>query len=178
MAKQATIAVRRETPGDRDAIHDLTRRAFTPMPYSDGGEPDLVDALREAGALSLSLVAEQAGRIVGHIAFSPAFPADAALGWYALGPVSAEPELQRGGIGSALIEAGLSELRARDAAGCVLVGDPAYYRRFGFEQRPDLCPDGEPAEYFQMLELAGPVPGGPVGFHPLFHAAPAKEEAA
>lgn len=163
------LTIRPEAPGDYAAIHDLTRRAFAPMPYAGGDEQDLIDQLRDAGALAISLVAELDGRIVGHVAFSPAFAADGSEGWYALGPVSAEPALKHQGIGSAVINAGLNLLRKRDAAGCVLVGNPAYYRRFGFLPFPELCPDGEPAQFFQILPLCISEPNVVVGFHPLFH---------
>jgi putative acetyltransferase len=163
------LTIRPEAPGDHAAIYYLTKRAFAPMPYAGGDEQDLIDKLRDAGALAISLVAELDGRIVGHIAFSPAFAADGSEGWYALGPVSAEPELERQGIGSAVINAGLNMLRERDAAGCVLVGNPAYYSRFGFRPFPALCPEGEPAEFFQILPMGVKKPNVVVGFHPLFH---------
>jgi putative acetyltransferase len=163
------IVIRPEASGDHAAIYDLTKRAFAPMPYAGGDEQDLINKLRDAGALAISLVAELDGRIVGHIAFSPAFAADGSDGWYALGPVSAEPELKHQGIGSAIINAGLALLRERNAAGCVLVGNPAYYSRFGFLPFPHLCPAGEPAEYFQILPMGTPIPTEVVGFHSLFH---------
>jgi putative acetyltransferase len=162
------LIIRPETPTDHAAIYDLTKRAFAPMPYAGGDEQDLINKLRDAGALAISLVAENDGRIVGHVAFSPAFAADGSEGWYALGPVSAEPELKHQGIGSAIINAGLNMLRARNAAGCVLVGNPAYYSRFGFLPFRDLCPKGEPAEYFQILPLRIAEPTAVVRFHPIF----------
>jgi putative acetyltransferase len=164
------LTIRPEKPGDYAAIYDLTKRAFAPMPYADGDEQDLINQLRDAGALVISLVAELEGRVVGHVAISPAFPADGSDGWYALGPVSAEPELKHQGIGSAIISAGIDMLRARDAAGCVLVGNPAYYSRFGFLSFANLCPDGEPAEFYQILPLRIAEPNAVVAFHPLFHS--------
>ncbi len=149
----ANIAVRPERVEDHAAIHDLTGRAFAPMPFSDGDEQYLIDALRKADALSLSLVAEQDQSIVGHVAFSPAFPVDGSPGWYALGPVSAEPELQKAGIGRRLIETGLDQLRAQGAAGCILLGNPAYYSRFGFAVRSNLSPDADHAEFFSDTAL-------------------------
>jgi putative acetyltransferase len=164
------LNIRPEAPDDHGAIYDLTKRAFAPMPYAGGDEQDLINKLRDAGALSISLVAELGGRIVGHVAFSPAFAADGSEGWYALGPVSAEPEMKHQGIGSAIINAGLKMLRERDAAGCVLVGNPAYYSRFGFLPFPALAPEGEPAEYFQILPMLIAEPNVVVGFHRLFHS--------
>jgi putative acetyltransferase len=163
------LTIRPETPDDHAAIYDLTQRAFAPMPYAGGDEQDLINNLRDARALAISLVAELHGRIVGHVAFSPAFAADGSDGWYALGPVSAEPELKHQGIGSAIINAGLTLLRDRAAAGCVLVGNPAYYSRFGFLPRPDLAPESEPAQFYQVLPLAVTEPSVVVGFHPIFH---------
>ncbi|MDM8010546.1 MAG: N-acetyltransferase [Parasphingorhabdus sp.] len=162
------VIIRPERPEDAAAIHDITRRAFAPMAYADGNEQDLIDRFRDAGALAISLVAERDGAVVGQASFTEAFAADGSPGWYALGPVAVEPGLQKQHIGSKLIEAGIAELRARDAAGCVLTGDPAYYRRFGFRPYPDLCPEGQPAAYYQILPLRVSAPDSVVCFHPLF----------
>lgn len=99
----ALVTFRPEGAEAIGVIYALTRRAFARMPCAAGDEKDLIDALRLADALSLSLVAECGGELAGHIALSPMTPE----GWFALGPVSAEPALQRQGIGSALIRAGL-----------------------------------------------------------------------
>ena len=174
---QPNIAVRPERAEDSANIHDLTRRAFAPMPFSDGDEHYLIDALREADALSLSLVAEQDQVIVGHVAFSSAFPADGSPGWYALGPVSAEPALQKSGIGRRLIETGLDQLRSEGATGCILVGDPGYYCRFGFSVRPELSPAAEYADYFQHLPFGETDADCVIAFHPLFNQKHAPETA-
>jgi putative acetyltransferase len=164
------VTIRPERPEDHAAIYDVTQRAFAPMPFAAGDEQELIGKLRDGGALALSLVAEKDGVVVGQVTFSPAFAADGAAGWYALGPVSVEPELKHQGIGSQLIKAGIAWLRDQNAAGCVLVGNPAYYCRFGFGLFPKLAPEGEPAEYFQILPLGIEKPCSVVGFHPLFHA--------
>lgn len=164
-----TMTIRPEQPGDEPAIHALTEAAFRNMPYSDGNEADLVDALRRDGDLALSLVAlnmDQA--IVGHMAFSPVSISDGSARWYALGPCSVIPTRQHTGIGSQLIEAGLAEMRARGARGVVLVGSPKYYGRFGFTCDPELVYPGAPAEYFQRLVLADGEPSGTVTFAPAF----------
>lgn len=161
--------IRIETSADQVIIHDITKRAFAPMPYAAGDEQDLIDRLREADALEISLVAELDGKVVGQVTFTEAFAANGTKGWYALGPVAVEPELQSQKIGAQLIEAGLAMLRERDAAGCVLVGNPDYYSRFGFKLFPDLCPEGEPAEYFQVLPIRVQKPQTVIGFHRLFH---------
>jgi predicted N-acetyltransferase YhbS len=160
--------IRPEAPEDERAIRDVTVAAFTSMPYADGNEHQIIEALRTRSALTLSLVAEIDGRIVGHIAFSPAYPADGSRGWFALGPVSVVPECQRSGIGSALVERGLDELTRTGAAGCILVGNPAYYGRFGFALAPDLAPPDQPVAFFQAKLLNGPAAKGPIRFHEAF----------
>ena len=96
--------------------------------------------------------------------------AGARCGWLGLGPLSVRPEQQRRGIGTALVGEGLARLRARGAAGCVLLGDPGYYRRFGFEADAGLTFAGAPPEYFLRLLLAGPAAAGPVAYQPAFTA--------
>jgi putative acetyltransferase len=162
------ILIRPEMPADHSAIHDVTKRAFAPMSYADGDEQLLIGKLRDAGAVALSLVAEKRGAVVGQVTFSPAFAADGSTGWYALGPVSVEPTLKHQGIGSKLIRAGIIWLREQDAAGCALIGNPAYYSRFGFRAFPELAPEGMPAEYYQILPLRVADPDEVIGFHPLF----------
>lgn len=158
-----------ERPGDAGAIRALTTAAFAPMPFSDGDEARVIDDLRAAGALTLSLVALTAGgELVGHIAFSPVRIDGRPGAWYGLGPVSAAPGRQRQGIGTALITEGLERLIALGAAGCVLLGDPAYYRRFGFRSDPALTYQGRPNRYFQRRILAGPPATGDASFHPAF----------
>lgn len=159
--------LRPETPADADAIRALTQRAFAGRPYASGTEAALVDALRAAGALTLSLVAEDGVQILGHIAFSPAVGEP---GWFALGPISEEPAHQRQGIGTALIQAGLTDLAAQGARGCILVGDTTYYSRHGFQPRPDLAPPDQPAEYF-MIQAFAADPATRLDFHPIFHEA-------
>ena len=162
------VAIRDERPEDIQAIHDLTRRAFAPMAFASGDEQDLIDAVRDAGALSISLVAEIGSSIVGHVAFTQAKAADNTPGWFGLGPVAVEPELQRRGIGKQLINEGLRKLRKWNASGCIVLGDPNYYQRFGFLPFPALAPIGLPPEYFMMLPLTVLQPNAVVDFHPLF----------
>jgi putative acetyltransferase len=162
-----SVLIRLEAPADHDAIRSLTARAFAGLTYSDGSEPRVIDALRRANALAASLVATLEARVVGHIAFSEVGPA-ALRGWFALGPVSVEPSLQRRRVGTQLIEAGLRGLRERHAAGCVLLGDHRYYRRFGFSVAPTLAPPEYPAEHFQVLPFGASLPSLRVEFHPAF----------
>lgn len=154
------IVVRRETPGDVDAIREIERAAFLDHPISRQTEHLIVDALRESGALAVSLVAQDGGDLVGHIAFSKARVGDSS-DWYLLGPVAVSPGRQGGGIGSALVVAGLEELRALGAPGCVLVGDPAYYGRFGLHAVAGLAYEGVPDEYVMGMSF-GPEPNGAI----------------
>lgn len=159
------MQIRLERPEDATTIHRLTDTAFKGRPFSDGAEAQVIDALRAAGALTLSLVATKEGEILGHVAFSPVTIDGKTGDWYGLGPVSVWPDLQRSGIGQALIREGLQRLRIMGAGGCVLLGDPAYYGRFGFKNDPDLRHAGAPAWAFQCLTLNGSRPRGEVSFH-------------
>lgn len=169
-----SVTVRDETAADQAAIAGVQQAAFRDHPFSRHDEAQIVARLRERGALTLSLVALAPGcdEILGHIAFSPVRIAGQDVGWYGLGPVAVLPAAQRRGLGSALIEAGLARLRERGAAGCVLLGDPAYYRRFGFAQQAGLQLPGVPASHFMALRLetAQPWPAGTVSYDAAFGA--------
>jgi putative acetyltransferase len=164
------LRIRDETTLDVPAITALTEAAFLNAPHTAHTEHLIVNALRRAGQLTLSLVAEQAGAVVGHVALSPVTVSDGTPGWYGLGPISVLPALQGQGIGSALMHAALDGLRARGAAGCVLVGDPAYYARFGFKPLPGLVYPGVPPGFFMALAFGASVPQGSVVFHAAFSA--------
>jgi putative acetyltransferase len=162
-------AIRPESIEDHHAIYNLTKRAFAPMPFAGGNEQDVINALRQNNALSLSLVAVHNGVIVGHVAFSPASNDDGSLDWYRLGPIAVEPDRQRRGIGSALITEGFRILRERKARGCIVVGDPNYYSRHGLVPSPHLAPKAEPAEYFMIRVFEGDAPHQRFAFHGLFY---------
>lgn len=164
------MQIRPERPEDIDAIRSLTKAAFRDMPYSSQTEAAIVDALRNAGALAISLVAVKESDVVGHVAFSPVTIDGAPGGWYGLGPVSVHPSQQRKGIGTALIHEGLDRLRRMDAHGCVVLGEPSYYSRFGFRNDPHLRYADAPPEYFQCLAFTAPAPKGEVAYHPGFNA--------
>lgn len=149
------IVIRAEQPGDAPIIRQVTEAAFQSAAHSDGTEGAIVDALRAAGALSVSLVATVDDSLVGHVAFSPVTLDAVDVGWFGLGPVSVRPDRQGQGIGAALIREGLERLRALGARGCVVLGDPGYYRRFGFAQDAAIRYPGVPAEYFMALSLDG-----------------------
>lgn len=164
------VTIRDEAAADARAIHEVTVAAFRTLAISSHTEQYIIEALRAANALSVSLVAERDGRIVGHVAFSPVTLSGGTSGWYGLGPVSVLPECQRQGIGQALIREGLARLRGIGARGCCLVGHPEYYGRFGFANTPDLAVEGVPAEVFFALPFGGPMPRGTVTFHEAFGA--------
>ncbi|NJK51627.1 MAG: N-acetyltransferase [Leptolyngbyaceae cyanobacterium SU_3_3] len=164
------ITIRPESPSDIPAIHILTKAAFLNAPHAAHTEQFIVDALRKADALSLSLVAKNDGVIVGHVAISPVSISDGASGWYGLGPISVAPKHQQKGIGSKLMMEVLQQLKKMGAAGCMLVGDPAYYARFGFKREPSLVYSDLPSEYFQVISFIQPLPQGTVKFHQAFGA--------
>ncbi len=162
------IIIRPETGADHDAIEALTVAAFLNAPHTDHNEQLIVRDLRKAGALSLSLVAEQAGRVVGHLCFSPVTISDGSPHWYGLGPISVAPALHGKGLGSRLMEAGLAELKGMSAAGCVVLGDPGFYGRFGFVPEPRVTLPGVPPEYFMTRSFGAAMPSGEVRYHQAF----------
>lgn len=163
-----TIIIRSERPSDEDTISEVTYRAFLSHPRSSHTERFIVQALRKANALTVSLVAERAGQLIGHIAFSPVTISDGTRDWYGLGPVSVFPDFQRQGIGRALIEQGLQRLRGLGARGCVLLGEPSLYGRFGFANCPDLILEGVPQEFFLSLPFGSAPARGKVTYHAAF----------
>jgi putative acetyltransferase len=164
----AEVIIRPETPVDHAMIRAILIAAFANHPYSHQTEHLIVEALRADDALTVSLVAEVHGNVVGQIAFSPVTIDGKDCGWLALGPVAVSPSHQRQGIGRALVNEGLRVIRGLGAQGCVLVGDPAYYRRFGFEHNPALRMEGIPPEFVMCLPMGDQIPKGNVTHHPAF----------
>jgi putative acetyltransferase len=163
--------VRPEEPRDRDASLEVERLAF-----GSDEEPGIVEAVRDEEG-SFALVAEEDGAVVGHVQFSRAWIGEAAV--MALGPVGVLPVRQGRGVGSALIREGLEEARSRGEAAVILLGDPAFYPRFGFEPgaafglsnpfagvRPDGFAIAE--EDFMVARLADVTLTGEVRWHPAF----------
>jgi len=164
------VIIRHEMASDIEAITAVTQAAFENHPISNHTEQFIVKALRAACALTISLVAEMGGNVVGHIAFSPVTISDGSPEWYGLGPISVAPARQRQGIGKALMHEGLARLRALGADCCVLVGDPDYYQRFGFRSYPELSHEGVPPENLLVLPFGEHKSRGFVVFHPGFSA--------
>lgn len=168
------MQIRAFEAGDEAGIDGLLKAAF-PGP----GEARLVTALRAADADTLELVAEDHGRIVGTVMFSPvtARTADGEdLFGVGLGPVAVTPAHQSRGIGVAMIEAGLDYLTTLGVPWCVLLGEPDYYARFGFVPAATWNwswagdPDGHFASAFQVKALNGaPADGRVAVAH--YHAA-------
>lgn len=170
-----TIQLRHETTNDIAAIEAVTIAAFADAPHTSHTEQYIVRALRAATELTLSIVAEEHGQVIGHVALSPVTITDShghkAKGWYGLGPISVLPARQGQGIGSRLMEQVLAELRDMQAAGCVLLGNPTYYARFGFQAHACLQLPGVPPAYFMAVAFYGPMPEGIAQYSDAFNAA-------
>ena len=164
------MIIRKEIQSDVGAISDITKAAFEHHPYSNNTEQFIINTLRAANALTISLVAEVDGKLVGHIAFSPVTFSDGSENWYGLGPISVEPDYQKQGVGTKLVNEGLRLLKDLGAAGCVLVGNPNYYERFGFKSPNGLKHGGVPQENFLALSFCNRIPAGVVQFHQAFSA--------
>jgi len=161
--------IREESIADQGDIRRVTELAFQDRSYADGDEQDVIDRLRTGDALALSLVAVDSNELVGQITFSHSEISDGSSPWFALGPVSVTPSRQGEGIGSALINEGLTRIEAMGALGCILTGNPDYYRRFGFELSPANVPKNEPEEYFMLKLLGGRQTKGTFSFHVAFY---------
>ncbi|EDT38827.1 GNAT family N-acetyltransferase [Burkholderia ambifaria] len=170
------VTLRDERAGDIDAIGRVIVAAFADEPQHGQLERQIVAALREDGALGVSLVAERDERVIGHVAFSPVSIGGEPAGshaWYALAPLAVRPECRRQSIGAGLVRTGLDALRRLGARGCVVLGDRAYYARFGFVPSGDLVFAAAPPEHFLALAFdeAAPRPSGEVRYHAAFHPA-------
>jgi len=167
--------IRDETPADHEAISRVIEAAFAAAPHASGREARIVESLREAEAMSLSRVADIDGRVVGQVTLSEVTldsDGNRSDGWFGLGPIAVDPAHQRHGVGSALVRAALAELPALGARGCVVLGDPDYYTRFGFAPVASLRYEGAPAKYFLALVVGdGDVPNAQVTYHPAFSIA-------
>ena len=165
-----SISIRVEQPTDIKSIYEVTVAAFLNAPHTDHTEQFIVKSLRESAALSISLVGEDEDRVIGHVALSPVTISDGTTNWYGLGPLSVLPKQQGKGIGLQLMNAAIQELKNAKAKGCVLLGDPNYYRRFGFTPKQGLVLADVPPEYFQAIVFNGELPIGNVTYHESFLA--------
>lgn len=163
------VEIRNETESDLAEIDAVTVAAFRNAPHTSRTEQWIVRALRARNELTLSLIAQREGRLLGHVAVSPVTLSDGSPDWYGLGPISVQPVHQRQGIGSQLMATVLTRLRELGAAGCVLLGDPVYYQRFGFQAEPELQLPGVPPQYFLAVTFRLPVPSATVTYSPAFN---------
>lgn len=170
MLSHVTISIRPETTADGAAIETVTICAFLHAQHSSGTEQHIVNALRRAGRLAISLVADGGGAVIGHVAVSPVAISDGTTDWFGLGPIAVLPTQQRRGVGSHLMREALRLLREHGAAGCVVLGEPQYYRRFGFEVDPNLSLPGVSPGYLQSISFGTSVPHGTVAYHEAFAA--------
>jgi putative acetyltransferase len=165
------LKIRPEESDDTDAIRRILEAAFP-----TAAEAFLVARLRDEGHLLISLVAEVDGEVVGHIAFSPVRVDGASPGrGVGLAPVAVHPDHQRRGLGGRLIREGLATCKRTRHGFAVVLGEPAYYRRFGFDRadRRGLGNEYDVSEEFLVIELeAGAIPssGGVVRYGPEFAA--------
>jgi len=164
------IIIRDEQVKDIETIENLTKAAFQNAEHTSHTEHFIVNSLRNHGQLTISLVAVEDGSIIGHVAISPVQISSGEIGWYGLGPISVHPDKQGLGIGSLLINKSLEKLKNLGAKGCVLLGDPNYYSRFGFKNYPELILPDVPNEYFQALSFSGNITTGYVSYHEAFNA--------
>jgi predicted N-acetyltransferase YhbS len=164
----AKMIIRSEKPSDIEAIAEVTKAAFEDHSLCLQTEHFIIDDLRAADALTISIVIEIDGRIVGHIAFSPVTISDGTTNWHGLGPVSVLPEYQGRRIGTALVSRGIAMLMSMRSKGIVLAGLPTYFNRFGFSAHSQLILEGTPPEIFLAKSLVGRVPSGKVEFHQAF----------
>jgi putative acetyltransferase len=166
------ILIRLEAPGDQDAVREINEQAFgSPV------EARIVDALRDSAG-SISLVATNGERVVGHILFTPvSIDPPASVRIAGLAPMAVRPDSQRAGIGSRLVRAGLDECRRHGYSAVVVLGYPDYYPRFGFvpaHARELRCEFPCPPEAFMALELeTGALTGhrGLIRYRPEFNDA-------
>ncbi len=141
------MLIRPEQTSDEAAINALVTAAF-----GQRQEADLVDALRASGDLSISLVAEDQGSLVGYVAFSRLKSPEEAL---AMAPVAVAPDRQRSGIGSAVIRMGLDRARELGCRTVFVLGEPTYYARFGFSTEDgSRFPSPYAGPYFMALTLS------------------------
>lgn len=162
------VRIRSQTAEDAAAIEAVTIDAFAAAAHSNHREHLILDALRKAGQLTVSLAAELDLELVSHIAASPVRTSDGSPDRAGLGPVSVVHRHQHRGIGSALVQEALRQLVEAGAAGCVVLGEPGYYGRFGFRVRDGLTLTGVPREYFQAIAFRVDFPRGVVTYHGAF----------
>ena len=164
------MLIHQEFLSDVPVIARITERAFADHPHSSGTEAAIVRNLRASGCLTLALIAEIEGLVRGHVAASSVQIDGRSVNWFGLGPVAVEPTTQGIGLGTALINECLAKLQGIGAAGCVVLGEPTFYGRFGFKSIAGLIYPGPPTEHFMALPFGCEVPQGVVNYHAAFNS--------
>lgn len=163
------FCIRGESERDYQSISSLLKSAFAAHPYSRQNEHLLVDTLRvQKGLVIANVACIDETLVIGHIAFSVVYVNGVFVNWYMLAPLAVLPEYQNKGVGAALVIDALEALKRIGAKGVILVGDPAYYCRFGFAASSGLHAKGVPSEYLLALALDGDIVQGDVTFHEAF----------
>lgn len=144
------LTIRPETEADITTIRRLISQALQDDYHAWHDEHEIVEQLRDADQLAVSLVAVQGVDLVGFIAACEVAVPGGAPGWYSIGPLVVDPQRRTRGIGTDLVHAVLAQLRARGAAGVVVMGAPDFYGHFGFRRHPD-------AHYGPRLRDRGPL---------------------
>jgi len=160
------MLIRSEIASDISVIGRVVTEALRMLPQSTGTEAAIVERLRAEDGLMLSLIAEEEGEVLGYLAASEASIGGEG-GWGLIGPLAVLPSRHGEGIGSVLMMEALRRLQG-PCRGAVLVGDPAYYGRFGFRTFPGLDVSGCPPEVVQALPFDESRPHGEVIHHPAF----------
>ncbi|BDU38356.1 GNAT family N-acetyltransferase [Vibrio nigripulchritudo] len=146
------MLIRTEAPADILPIQQLIKQAFPTH-----AEAELVSRLMENGQRTLSLVAcSDEGEVVGYILFSPVTLDQQDYNWQGLAPLAVKEEYRGQGIASELIKEGLSSLAELGYPACVVLGEPEFYGRFGFESAAKYGMDTQwelPEGAFQIQEL-------------------------
>ena len=167
------VTIRPEQPEDIPAVRRVHEAAFPTR-----AEADLVDRLRSGGKAAVSLIAQDNGNVIGHILFSPvSFDPPAAVTAFGLAPMAVMPGHEKHAVGRRLVQNGLAECHAQGACLVVVLGEPEYYGRFGFERasRHGLRNEFGAEEEFMVFLLdahAHPAPGTLVKYAPEFSALP------
>lgn len=165
------IRIRNEEAGDTDVIDTIVKEAFSHQSHHAHTQHLILAGLRREEALALSLVAVTDQTVVGNIAFTEVEISDGSPGWFGLALLVVAAGMQKKGVGSALVRDGLLKLRQRGAQGCVVLGEPAFFSRFGFKNNSDLMIEETPQENFLALAFADKGTAGVVSYHPLFYTA-------
>lgn len=180
-----SFEIRDEQQADVSAIRDVVTAAFEASKFGHHGEAALVDTLRKESAELISLVAEADGEIIGHVALTPveirsesSAEADDHIIAFGLAPLAVSPENQSRGIGSQLVQAAVQRAVDRSATCVVLIGEPEFYGRLGFEPAVQFqlthTFDGIPQEYLLIRWLGDrtsvPLSAGTVHYEPAFEA--------